>query len=45
MYQKYYQLSDFLIGREHWGRIENTLKMESDLVSRDHTRLAFNNKN
>lgn len=42
-YKKYSYLDDFLIGREHWERSENALKVSSDAVSRKHTRLAYNN--
>lgn len=35
-------MNDFLIGREHWERIENALKISSDAVSRSHTRIAYN---
>ena len=40
-YQKYPFLKDFLIGRVNWGRDPLTLKIESDSVSRDHTKLAY----
>jgi hypothetical protein len=36
-------LYDFLIGREHWERSENALKVSTDAVSRKHTRLSYNN--
>jgi hypothetical protein len=42
-YQKYLQLSDFIFGREQWGRTENCLRISSDLISRLHSRIAFNN--
>jgi hypothetical protein len=41
-YESYPHLNDFLIGREYWGRTQNCMKISSDQISRDHSRILYN---
>ena len=41
-YDRYEELSDFIIGREFWGRPCNSLRIHNDLVSRTHTKILCN---